>query len=125
MAETKAPEATIRELELQLGLIRREPTTREQLQDVELFVRKLESKVGESTAGISSLSSFCTSACFSSASSVCPNGPPAASATDPETAAVFATLHRRGVEVLGEEGLMDAIIMRSKTTPSVRVFDQT
>lgn len=93
------------------------------LQNVEIFVRKLQAQAGRGAAGVSTYSSLCTSACFSSASTICASGALAAASSDPELAQVFATLHKRGIEVLGEDGLMEAMIDQSKANKPINVFE--
>jgi hypothetical protein len=112
---TEPIEARLAEVETQL---RDQTQLRSELQQVELFVRKLQARAkdeaGEKGAGFSTYTSLCTSACFSSAACLCPGGSLTAATQDPEVAGVFATLHRRGVETLGEEGFMEAIIAKAK-----------
>jgi len=100
-------------------------TVQRELQEAEVFVRKLHKKAGGDAAdtGLSTVSSACTSACFSSASTLCAQGSPSAAAKDPELAQVFATLHRRGVEVLGEEAFMGEVLKRAEARDPVNVFD--
>ena len=45
-----------------------------------------------------------------------------ASVSDPDVAQAFATLHRRGVEVLGEEGLLNEMIKQAKANKPVSIF---
>lgn len=97
--------------------------TQKQLQHIEVFVRKLQAKAGggSGAAGISTWSSACTSACFSSASTLCAKGVIKLPALDPELADVFATLHRRGIETLGEQGFMDAILNEAKKVKPIDI----
>ncbi len=95
-----------------------------ELQQAELLVRKLKKRAGTNAeTGVSTYSSLCTSACFSSASTLCASGSLAAAQSDPEMAQVFATLHRRGVEVLGEEGLMDEMLAQAIKHKPINIFD--
>jgi hypothetical protein len=125
VSQDRSQEDRLRDLERQMDAVREQTQVRRAVADVELFVRKLERKVAAeggdtTTAGVSTLSSLCTSACFSSASTIAPRLSQVV-ANDPEVAGAFATLHRRGIEVLGEEGLMDAIIEQAAATPATRI----
>jgi len=128
MAESRGPfeetsGVSIRGLEAELLAVRQQAATHKELERVEVFVRKLRSKAGSGGAAVSTWSSACTSACFSSASTVCAKGVLTHPALDPEMAGVFATLHRRGVEALGEEGFMDAMLKQSKKVKAVNIVD--
>jgi hypothetical protein len=109
-----SPEDRIGGLERQIETVRGQAQLRKDLQDVEVFVRKLQRRQVEEGPGFSTYTSACTSACFSSAACLCPGGSLTGATQDPEVAGVFATLHRRGIEVLGEEGFMDAIIAKAR-----------
>jgi hypothetical protein len=114
---------SIRGLEAELIAVRNQSETLKQLRNVELFVRKLNAKAGGRAAGLSTYSSACTSACFSSASTICAKGAITVAAKDPEIAEVFATLHRRGIETLGEEGFMDAMLAEAKKVKAVSIVE--
>ncbi len=67
-----------------------------------------------------SLSSACTSVCFSSVSSISVDTN-ALATHDPELAEVFGTLNQKAVEVLGDEGTVDALIERAKEGPRIDI----
>jgi hypothetical protein len=97
-------------------------STLRDLQNIEVFIRKLQAKAGRGAA-VSTYSSACCSACFSSASTVCASGVLAAGAMHPEVAEVFGTLHKLGVSVMGEDGLMEAMIEHAKNNPPINIFE--
>jgi hypothetical protein len=113
-------------LERSVEFGRSDAELRKGLQDVEVFVRKIqEHPLGAAArkkkgASFSTYTSACTSACFSSAACMCPSNSLAAAAQDPEVAGVFATLHKRGIEVLGEDAFMEAIIKEAENSPEVK-----
>lgn len=115
---TELADARLARLENQAEASRAQIRLRAELQQVEVFVRRLEARAAPAGgAAFSTWTSACTSACFSSAACLSSRGVLAAAAQDPEMAGVFATLHRRGVETLGEEGFMDAIIAKAQEQP--------
>jgi hypothetical protein len=115
--------SSIKALETDVLALRRDIALRKEVQGVELFVRKLQKKGGGSGggAGVSTLSSACTSACFSSASTICAKGVTTVLSQDPEMAQVFATLHRRGIDTLGEDGFMDAVLAEAKQAKAIDI----
>jgi hypothetical protein len=99
------------------------------IKNAEVFVRKLQERAAKapggpaSGAGVSSWSSLCCSACFSSASTICGSKLTELGAHEPEVARAFLTLHDRGVAVMGEDAFMDEIIKQAKAHPPANIFE--
>lgn len=92
------------------------------LKKVDLTVERARSLGGTSLRGISTFSSACTSACFSSASTICGGiSTLRAAEANPEMAKTLASLHEQGVKVLGEEGMAKAIVAQAKKNSSVSI----
>jgi hypothetical protein len=92
------------------------------LKKVDVTVERARAIGGASLRGISTFSSACTSACFSSASTICGGiSNLKAAEVNPEMAKTIASLHEQGVRVLGEEGLAKAIAAQAKKTSPVTI----
>jgi hypothetical protein len=95
------------------------------IQSADVFVRKLQERAVKagpvSASGVSSLSSLCTSACFSSASTICHSKLTVLAEHEPEVAKAFVTLQDRGVAVMGEDAFMDEIIKQAKLHPPANI----
>jgi uncharacterized protein YecT (DUF1311 family) len=74
---------------------------------------------GEASLAASTWSSFCCVATVSSASSYCVAQE--VEAVDLELAEAFVTLHRRAVEVMGEDGTVEALLEQAGRHEVVRV----
>jgi hypothetical protein len=95
------------------------------LQEIDVFVQKLNVKAAPTSAKpISTGSSACTSACFSSASTVCAENTVEMSKRDPESARALAVLYKRGIEAVGEARFMDQIIERAKENEPVKLIQE-
>ncbi len=99
------------------------------IKSADVFVRKLRERAAKapgspvSVSGVSSLSSLCTSACFSSASTICHGTLTVLAEHEPEVAGAFVTLQDRGVAVMGEDAFMDEIIKQAKLHPPANIIE--
>jgi hypothetical protein len=119
-------ESRIAELEAEIAQLRRGQDVSAGMRSLNLTVQKAREKMGEpGDLGLaaSTWSSFCCVATVSSASSYCVAQD--VEAVDPELAAAFVTLHQRAVEVMGEDGAVDAIIDQATKHEVVRVQPST
>lgn len=112
MAPEMSPESRIAALEAEVARLRKTEEVREGTRQLSLTVQKARKASGDVSA--STLSSACTSVCFSSVSTIDVNVNEGIVAEDPELASAFSILHKRAVEVLGEQGAVDAVIEESK-----------
>jgi hypothetical protein len=93
------------------------------MSEIELAVEKVRRAAADDDdddddgPGASTLSSACTSATFSSASTLCASDLTAVEARNPDLAEVFVTLYEQGVEVLGADGMVDAMVAQSQRGP--------
>ena len=119
MASEESSEARIAELEAEIAQLRRTETVREGMRQLNLTVEKARDMGGEASLAASTWSSFCCVATVSSASSYCVAQE--VETVDLELAEAFVTLHRRAVEVMGEDGTVEALLEQAGRHEVVRV----
>ena len=119
MAPEDSSEARIAELEAEIAQLRRTETVREGMRQLNLTVEKARDRGGEASLAASTWSSFCCVATVSSASSYCVAQE--METVDPELAEAFVTLHRRAVEVMGEDGTVEALLEQAGSHEVVHV----
>ena len=111
-------ESRIAELEAEIAHLRRSQDLQEGMRNLNLTVEKVRGRGGEASLAASTWSTACCIATVSSASSYCVAED--VDATDPELAEAFVILHRRAVEVMGEDGTVEALIDQAKHHEVVR-----
>jgi hypothetical protein len=120
MASENSAESRIAELEAEIAQLRGSQDVSEGMRSLNLTVQKANDRMGgELGLAASTWSSFCCVATVSSASSYCVAQD--VETTDPELAQAFVTLHRRAIEVMGEDGTIDALIEQANKHEVVRV----
>jgi hypothetical protein len=119
MPSEESSEARIAELEAEIAQLRRTETVREGMRQLNLTVEKARDMGGEASLAASTWSSFCCVATVSSASSYCVAQE--VETVDLELAEAFVTLHRRAVEVMGEDGTVEALLEQAGRHEVVRV----
>lgn len=116
-------EARIAELEAEIARLRgsqNTPDVAEGMQSLNLTVERARAGNEEVLAAAASTwSSFCCAATVSSASSYCVAQEMAVA--DPEVAQAFVILHKRAVEVMGEDGVVQALIEQANNHEVLRV----
>jgi hypothetical protein len=112
-------ESRIAELEAEIAQLRRTQDVQEGMRSLNLTVEKVRERGGEENLAASTWSSACCVATVSSASSYCVAEE--IEATDLELAEAFVILHRRAVEVMGEDGTVDALIEQANKHEVVRI----
>lgn len=110
---SESVESRIAELEAEIAQLRRTEVVREGMRSLNLTVEKARDRGGANFAAASTWSSFCCVATVSSASSYCVAQE--MESADPVMAEAFVLLHRRAVEVMGEEGTVDALIEQASS----------
>jgi hypothetical protein len=112
--------ARIAELEAEIAELRLRQDVADGMRSLNLTVEKARSRnEGPLEAAASTWSTACCIATFSSASSYCVAQEVAES--DPELAQAFVILHRRAVEVMGDDGAADALIEQANNHEVVQV----
>ena len=120
MASENSAESRIAELEAEIAQLRRNEEVRNGMRSLNLTVEKARDRMGGGLGlAASTWSSFCCVATVSSASSYCVVQD--IETTDPQLAEAFVTLHRRAIEVMGEDGTIDALIEQANKHEVVRV----
>jgi hypothetical protein len=112
VAEESA-EARVAELEAEIAQLRQAQADElaEGVRSLNLTIEKAQAlidKDGPVGLSASTISSFCTAATVSSASSYCHTQ--VAEEIDPELNRAFVILHQRAVEVMGEDGVAQALV---------------
>jgi hypothetical protein len=117
----------IAQLEAEIAQLRQRADLNDGLRQLNLTVEKARSKAAgdEEALGFaaSTWSTACCLATVSSASSYCvvQEGDFSLATADPEMAQAFVTLHRRAVEVMGEEGAVNALIEQAGAHDVIRL----
>jgi hypothetical protein len=119
MTAENSTEARIAELEAEIAQLRRSEDLRTGMRSLNLTVEKANEKMGAVHAAASTWSTACCIATFSSASTWCVAQ--GIENSDPELAEAFVLLHRRAVEVMGEDGTVDALIEQGANREVIRV----
>lgn len=120
MASESSAESRIAELEAEIAQLRRGKDVSEGMRSLNLTVQKVRDRMGGDLGlAASTWSSFCCVATVSSASSYCVAQD--VDTVDPELAQAFVTLHQRAIEVMGEDGTIDALIDQANKHEVVRV----
>jgi len=120
MASESSAESRIAELEAEIAQLRRGKDVSEGMRSLNLTVQKVRDRMGGDLGlAASTWSSFCCVATVSSASSYCVAQD--VDTVDPELAQAFVTLHQRAIEVMGEDGTVDALIDQANKHEVVRV----
>jgi hypothetical protein len=123
----KSGKERISELEAEVARLRGVPDLKEGMRNLSITVEKARKQSVDGgdvlAAAASTWSSFCCAATVSSASSYCVAQEVVES--DPQMAAAFVILHQRAIEVMGEQGTIDALIKQAADHEVLKVDPQT